>query len=107
MSANYYVRYDKCECCGRYDKLHIGKQSVGWTFLFRSYRELELHSAGQWRELLNKKGSSILDEYGVTITPEDFFAKVEAAQTAVNKRYVGWYSYLDKENFAFSAEEFS
>lgn len=36
MGTNYYIRFNICDCCDRYDELHIGKSSVGWQFTFHA-----------------------------------------------------------------------
>ena len=39
MGTNFYIRYNKCSCCDRYDELHVGKSSYGWSFSFHSLDE--------------------------------------------------------------------
>jgi hypothetical protein len=31
MGTNYYWHDRPCEHCGRYETIHVGKQSGGWT----------------------------------------------------------------------------
>lgn len=67
MGTNYYLRYNECQCCGRYDEVHIGKSSFGWRFAWHGYTEAPagLHpikSVADWRDAI-KKGT-IYNEYG-------------------------------------------
>jgi hypothetical protein len=40
MGTNYYVAYDYCRHCGRFDEeFHIGKSSAGWCFSLRVYED--------------------------------------------------------------------
>lgn len=82
MSTNYYWRFDECNCCERYNKLHIGKYSNGWEFMFQGYRPdsfgkgKELVSWQDWKNALKKDGI-IVDEYGTRITLSEFIEMVE------------------------------
>ena len=79
MGTNYYVATNHCECCDRYDEeFHIGKSSVGWAFSFRGYPTFELESWKQWKEFLKDK--IIKDEYGDTITYQDFVDLIETVK---------------------------
>lgn len=71
MGTNYFVRTDECECCGRYEDLHIGKSSAGWKFSFQGYpdRDPPLTSWKAWQEFL--AGAQIRDEYGRDHTLDD------------------------------------
>lgn len=76
MGTNYYVAKNKCDCCKRYDEeYHIGKSSFGWAFSFQGYRWNKLTSWKAWKEFL--KDQMIIDEYGDTISYEDFVTMVE------------------------------
>lgn len=76
MGTNYYVAKNKCDCCNRYDEeYHIGKSSFGWAFSFQGYRWNKLTSWKAWKEFL--KDQMIIDEYGDTISYEDFVTMVE------------------------------
>ena len=76
MGTNYYLRENLCEHCGRYETLHIGRSSAGWTFGFRGYPEGEgPRSAKEWRETM-KKGT-IVDEYDREVTQDWFWMLVE------------------------------
>ncbi|TNC14946.1 hypothetical protein FF100_05060 [Methylobacterium terricola] len=78
MGTNYYVDFKPpCPCCGEGgEKLHIGKSSGGWEFLFAPYPEHGLTSFAAWKDYL--KDRTILNEYGDTITLADLINIVEA-----------------------------
>lgn len=77
MGTNYELYYNKCKCCGRTDSLHIGKSSVGWKFLFQKIPE-KAENIAQWKELT--KIGEIVDEYGRTLSYDDFWQLVENKQ---------------------------
>ena len=75
MGTNYYMRSQICSCCGSFkEEKHIGKQSIGWEFLF-SGEYPELTQSSQWHEILSMDGVGIYDEYGKKIEFEDFWNK--------------------------------
>lgn len=80
MGTNYYVEPRPCcPTCGRRDdRVHIGKSSMGWAFVFRGHNEDEreqLTTAAQWFAYL--EGRDITDEYGRPVTLDEFKAMVE------------------------------
>lgn len=125
MGTNYYLRTDVCERCNRCrEKIHIGKSSAGWPFLFRGYRAWPLEgvphpitSAQHWRELIEiftMSGSRITDEHGRDMPPEAFWAFVREKQTETKGplnsayRHGGRASeWFDDEGFRFCDSEFS
>lgn len=81
MSTNYYLKTDVCECCQREaKKLHIGKNSYGWEFMFHGvYAEDEiprLDSWKVWREFirtqLKHNRAQLVDEYDDPIAYNKF-----------------------------------
>lgn len=62
MGTNYYVRYNICEKCGRYDKYHIGKSSGGWCFSLHVAPELEINDLEDVKKIMDQ--GEIYDEYG-------------------------------------------
>jgi len=54
MGTNYYA-IDRCECCGREDRIHIGKSSAGWGFALHVIPEMDLFSIGDWSAFLVDK----------------------------------------------------
>jgi hypothetical protein len=72
LSTNFFLYRNVCRHCGRGDdRVHIGKRSGGWSFLWRGYRDDPsvgtVESARDWSVLLSREtdsGSEIRDEYG-------------------------------------------
>lgn len=83
MGTNYELYYNKCQCCGRSDSIHIGKSSAGWRFIFQKHEGV-VENIAQLKELTAK--GEIVDEYGRTISNEDFWKLVEAKQTEKNSQ---------------------
>ena len=107
MGTNYYYRDEKCPTCGRYDERHIGKSSAGWTFNFRGYDDIRSYK--DWLAILEKEQVIIYDEYGDTISLEDFKKLVESKRNSFHNHAKEYpqYSWLDKEGNSFSDNEFS
>jgi hypothetical protein len=131
MGTNYYVANNYCDCCKRYDEMHIGKSSGGWAFSFRGYKYpaaaeyADIDSWKKWKEFLKDK--KIVDEYGDTIDYVDFVNLIETVKspTFVNdmgrknkthneegrKEFPRWfdssYDWDDEYGYSFSSREFS
>ena len=111
MGTNYYVETTTCRCCGhKPERIHIGKNSVGWEFMFEA-QEL-IRSFKYWRIYLTNK--QIVDEYGREVSYEDFLKLVYDSRVAgaknhhdycQNKGYSG--TFKDDEGWAFIDGEFS
>ena len=93
MGTNYYYRINLCSNCNRFDSLHIGKSSKGWTFIFRGYREEKL-IIESYKQLINhlKKGGNIFNEYGKEIILEEFMKMIE-------KKKISPLNYSEKYEF--------
>ena len=127
MGTNYYVAKNLCECCDRYDReYHIGKSSMGWAFTFQGYKYDNLTTWKLWKEYLKDK--TIKDEYGDTISYEEF---VEMVETYKSPNYINsqnnrknlshnesgrkdqypWfnpeYDWDDEDGYSFTSREFS
>ncbi len=63
MGTNYYVKLGN-------DKLHIGKKSYGWKFLFQSYPDKLLQNFEDWTALLAL--NKIYNEYDELVDFADF-----------------------------------
>lgn len=77
MGTNFYWRTAPCPTCGHIvEQLHIGKSSAGWCFALRvagNDRDKERGYPSDldgWRVLWQQPGSSIVNEYGDRVTPE-------------------------------------
>lgn len=78
MGTNFYATTEPpCPHCGAGgERLHIGKSSIGWEFLFAPYPELGLTSFAAWKAFLASR--EIRDEYGDPVMLADLEALVEA-----------------------------
>jgi len=124
MGTNYYLRKNICPCCSRYDEIHIGKSSAGWSFSFHGFRKendegLIIISYKDWlKELQN---GEIYDEYGRKVTLEEFMKLVENKKDAslnhtaycrnsdceFNRKHAEEYCWLDESGNSFQAGEWS
>ena len=150
MGTCYFFELAKCGCCGRSNKFLIGKKSYGWAFNFKSYdgqfgyiedsnnqsievpEDFQLKSWKEWKEYLKDK--PIIDEYGDSISYDDFVEMVETwgspnyvredghknldhiTEILGDSRYSGytWEEYRDpnehwhcESGYSFSRREFS
>lgn len=83
MGTNYYIetgQQTKCHKCGSTipERLHIGKASAGWQFLFAPYPERGLTTGRAWKEMISHSPHSVVDEYGNLVNKLDFWHMVEA-----------------------------
>lgn len=86
MGTNYYAQDDAtCDNPAHTKTLHIGKSSGGWKFGFHGIpaHEPPLTSWAAWREFLATK--EITDEYGRTLTLEEFTEVVEKRWTPTGR----------------------
>lgn len=137
MGTNYYIRYNICKCCDKYDEFHIGKNSMGWQFTFQKISSndeinlkhldpktmlldkdiyVELKSFTDWESFIKKyvvdfETAKIYDEYDKEITPLDFFNMIKEKQTPENKIHTievnDNNSYLDLQGHCFIRGDFS
>lgn len=121
MGTNYYHRFNRCDCCNRYDQRHIGMDSWGWEFSFQAFTDDEykpfLKSWAEWKEAL--KAGQIFDEYGEEMPVDKFIAYVEGTKGRKNhydamidyaKRRGPSYmdgEWKDAEGWSFSTAQFS
>ena len=125
MGTNYYHRTNICTTCHRFDSVHIGKSSAGWTFSFHGerdqnpdYNELGgvVASLDDWKRRIEELDGMIYDEYGEAITVEKFLALVESKRDSklnhktycdeLHPSFAGR-NWLDGEGHSFSEGEFS
>lgn len=97
MSTNYYLKRlpDECEECGHVRnwpvRIHIGKSSGGWVFLWRGWDGTEpdgpgvpLETPDAWFAYLAEeiaKDAVIVAEYGMEYSLADFRTFVESKRT--------------------------
>ena len=95
MGTNYYLHYNFCDYCGRYDKLHIGKDSYGWCFALHVYPEKGINTLEDWVKLIST--GKIYTEYG------DEVNQVKLIDLIINKKHTesdenkDWYKENDAE----------
>ena len=115
MGTNYYLKYDICECCNRYDEIHIGKSSAGWQFIFRGYGEdfiPVLQTYDQWKDFIKDQlygdTAKIVDEYGKEIGLKEFVEMVkEKQENPKNKIHNFTNNYIDVRGYNFCSTESS
>lgn len=78
MGTNYYLHpKEDCTCCGRpFEPLHIGKSSHGWCFSLRIYRDDNILSLDDWRELFSAPEAYIRSEYGERVEVSEMLANI-------------------------------
>ena len=126
MGTNYYLRTDVCPHCNRErERVHVGKSSFGWPFLFRGYREWPpdgvphpITSASEWVQFIAQsiaEGAQLVDEYGGRQDVAQFWDMVEAKRGETRgpdndrsychgERKSEWF---DAEGYRFCDSEFS
>lgn len=112
MGTNYYVKEEKCKCCGHSPKqLHIGMKACGWSFSFHATDEIVTWK--DWCEYL--KNHTIVNEYGKELSLENFKAMVIKHKDEKNHTLYCRKSFpiqaeenlhLDPEGYSFSTGEF-
>ena len=112
MGTNYYVRTNGCDKCERFDEVHIGKSSMGWTFSFRGYKSTLdpfgiIVSAKQWFRVL--KDRAIYDEYGDEVRFSELkeLVKVKAKEENNHADQYNDGNWIDDDGHSFSGTEFS
>jgi hypothetical protein len=104
MGTNYYVKDDSNNF-----ELHIGKNSVGWEFLFHAHETPFLHSAQQlstflrFVEIIPHVG--VYNEYGEEVSIDDFWTMVDSAKSKGLK--IPFKSWTDSEGCRWASEDFS
>ena len=106
MGTNYHIKENDCRKCGRFDEIHLGKNSWGWQFGFQ-------YNGGQYYKNVEEmkawlKGKQIWNEYDEKVSYEDFWKMVKAEQVEKNlnhasehmtsyNRVIDGYSFTDCE----------
>jgi len=75
MGTNYYA---ESRVHGIPIRLHIGKSSAGWKFLFAEYDNLK--SKAEWYAYLARPGVTIVDEYDDRLSFLDLRGSINSAQ---------------------------
>lgn len=109
MSTNYYLTRDRLPtdpepellACMGLDpdglfRLHIGRSSGGWKFVFRTYPMLDLRSLADWEKYLLKMCVSgrtvqwrVVDDRGADVKVEDLLKLVDRGRLGRHELGVG------------------
>ena len=76
MGTNYYWEQEPCECCGRSDRIHIGKSSRGWCFSLHVYPNKEVESLADWIRIWINEPGDIFNQYGETLSVEQMLCVI-------------------------------
>jgi len=106
MGTNYYMKYNLCDKCGRFDEIHLGKASAGWRFMlqynegkyYKNWKEMK-----EWLKKMIKGGAVIKNEYGEEISLDEFINIVESKKKEPIDVY---YTFIDEEGYRFDDGEF-
>lgn len=136
MGTNFYWRDSPCGTCGRYEEIHVGKRSAGWSFGFRAYPHRLMNaehpdwgydpespfgfpvlSRVDWRRVFTERTGVLRDECGQDVVDPlawlDELAAPDRAQQMREdmwRRSPDWYAereWRDVEGFHFYAGEFA
>lgn len=114
MGTNYELVNNYCIHCGRGERIHLGKSSMGWVFTlqynngqyYKNWEEMKI-----WLQSEHQKGNIIKDEYDNKKSLKDFIRLVETKQKREeNRRHTSEYpdrTITDSEGYGFSNYEFS
>jgi hypothetical protein len=108
MGCNYYVEsFPECPHCGAVaERLHLGKSSNGWAFLFRAYPHLQTWI--DWEDMIMSGSYIIKDEEDRIILLMDFVDRVLKSKDDHKHPELGSEScWLDQNGLQFTDEEFS
>ena len=91
MGTNYFLRYNQCEHCGRYDEKHIGKSSAGWCFGLHVYPEERINTLNDWKILFSQPNAKIYNEYHELISVNDLLNNITKRKSnPVTNDDAGW-----------------
>lgn len=137
MSTNFYWRDKPCGHCGRYEEIHVGKSSGGWSFGFRAWPHRLMNeeypdwghdpwspfgfpvvSRADWAKVFAERPGELWDEYGRQVEDPlawlDELTPPDATKRRWENGHMGphWHrdpdqEWRDPEGFRFSAREFS
>lgn len=105
MGTNYYLRYNICKCCGRFNQYHIGKDSGGWKFLF--HIDSAHKNIDDWLENMRSSRYEIYDEYDNRISYHDFIFMIRSKQKEKSRVIEYPKSFTTDEKYDYSKGEFS
>lgn len=93
MGTNYYTKTKTCSTCGhKPEGIHLGKSSAGWQFCFQYNGGKYYKNFKEMKDWLRDK--EIEDEYGATLSSDDFFLMVKGEQ----KRKLNHFTYCKEHH---------
>ena len=98
MGTNYYLERTCPISDSVTERLHIGKSSYGWKFLFNSNNGVN-KSFSDWRAILELRSNQIVDEYGKRISLYEFYTIIHEKQSHKDH---GIHAIVDDEGFNIS-----
>lgn len=90
MGTNFYIRTQpSCPTCKRpYEKIHLGKSSMGWPFLLQ-WNGGEFYT--NWEEMKEwLKGKKIKNEYDEKVSRKQFIQWVESRKDTEEPQQVDY-----------------
>lgn len=97
MGTNYYLQTDYCPCCGHpRQKIHLGKTSCGWKFLFHKRKKVQNYE--DFKKFI--QNGIIVDEYGNKHTTDDMLDVIDCFQSQKNHEdaeIIGGYNFLNED----------
>ena len=75
MDRKFYVKYNKCCCCGRFEQKEFATQDKDGEISFRADDE-HYKTKEDWLRLCDSSQSEIFDDKGHTISYKSFWYKV-------------------------------
>ena len=102
MGTNYFIRKDICPTCNRSkEKVHIGKKSSGWRFLFRT--SIEHFTPEKMLEYVELNKHSIYAEYNRKISYDEFMKIIKPKES--DTRHSS--PYMNSVQYDYTSLEFS
>ena len=101
MGTNYFLYINKCDKCGRFTEIHIGKSSGGWRFVFQ-YIPNAFEKVTDWMEATVH--GEIMDEYGHPCTFTEFWTTVDIKQK--ERSQSGLEGFRDVDGYDFLEGDF-
>lgn len=122
MSTSYFWRYTACDCCKRFEQIHVGSSANGWTFTFRGWRQeddgnpfgVDIASRVHWRSIFELFPGDLFDEYGRFVgNPFQWIDELTVPTPEIIEKEAlwsgGWGSSIerDPEGFRLDYKDFS
>lgn len=78
MGTNYYAEFNRCNVCKRPEqRIHIGKQSVGWRFAVEVHKEF-YEDWAEFKAFIQREDICVRAGYREDISAEELIKLIEA-----------------------------